>query len=1122
MKDLNDLKLSSRQLSILQNLSTQTITPKNLESMYYGALKVLNDDSNPEKIYLAAHCLRELTYYLTDLIRITDEEEMEKKEKLRQIYNKFKDFPDADQYDLTLFDDVIKNFKSQRPIHREQMRILIKSMDELGGIDYESIINQWHELHGFFVDVCHHRIEPVDIDEFKKKLHNLELILFGLFGPFYESIDEIDKLIEREIPDKGDIEELKSLIKGRAQFNYFFLHLNKSGWLIPLKTAKLLDKVPRQGEYSVVPIYLRKIADKMPDEVTEIIKKLSNTNHQGAQIEFIKAIQKIPFKISKKLTKNIERWYSAREGYSFSLEMEIIRYIKQLFSEGHTDEAFGLSKHILFLRIEEKTPHKSDFPINYTNDGYFYEMKLNELIPDLCEYKPIDTVTLFCKHLNWYLENNPDFKSDQIEDDLSIYWRLSIENDEGRKDINNILVNTIRDCLKINLAKEEKRIDLLLSILKNFDKTIFRRFELYLFLEYPDLTHSYFPEFNLTKYEFDTLHRNFELKKFLSLNFSSLSEKEQIKYLQWINEGPSHASELNGRFIKNWQLENLKLIESHLKDSDIFSLKIDPIELKAQVFSLDRFTESSPQFFPETPLDEKSISNLSLDDLVELISDLSNKDESESFSQEGFGRSLRNIIIKEPESFIPLVKIINNREDLHWITHFLLDGFKGALHCNKTYDLDSIIRLCTNFLIKKDPYNVSSSWNNPYPLRNLKVSLGWFIEEVLRSNALEFDRNGEILDLITVLLNTDDEFLPSMKESPRDSLDLRSRMSNTFPGIALSCLFEYIRWFYQKYLENKASEQNNEKYLKVILTIKKLMKDILDFESKQSYTIFYTFGVNLHILILFDREWVEENINILFPRENEHLIHWSAILSGFLDFNYLHSASYSILHPEFLRILDLLKDSNVPFYLKNSINNFVEQIMYLYLEGIEDLKNENSLLWKFFESADDNLRMVAIRYVGSMLKQINQKPDFEEIIHKLKDFYLVRIQFIKSRRLEDVKEELSGFLFWIVNTIFDKDFTMNLLKDFISLSKGAIGVFYDVLDVLNSLMNDYPKDVLFCLYENIKHEFISSDRLIFIDKYRPILEKGINHEDKIIQTKTKEIINYIGKKGQHEFRDLLN
>ena len=127
---MKDIKYSKRQLDIIKILRDQTFSEKNLSKMYLGAIMVKKYDENPDAVYQAAHSLRELTYYMT--------------------------------YHL-----VRKGIEK----HKEQMKVFIKEFDYLGGIAQEAIIKQWHDLHNYFVQLCHHHDNISNPKYFEEKLY---------------------------------------------------------------------------------------------------------------------------------------------------------------------------------------------------------------------------------------------------------------------------------------------------------------------------------------------------------------------------------------------------------------------------------------------------------------------------------------------------------------------------------------------------------------------------------------------------------------------------------------------------------------------------------------------------------------------------------------------------------------------------------------------------------------------------------------------------------------------------------------------------------------------------------------------------------------------------------------
>ncbi|GAG67135.1 unnamed protein product, partial [marine sediment metagenome] len=397
-KPFEDFKVNDRQKEIIKVLIEQSFSTKNLANMYIGALKVLNDESNPDSIHQSAHSLRELVYYMTDHIEVATK---------------------------------IKT-------HKEQMKQLINQFDELGGIDKEAIVKQWYDLHEYFVDLCHHR-SKAQIKDFKENLLKLEYILLSLLGPVYETIEELDRLIGIENPSREDMELVKSLLKKQSHYRYFFKNLHYPNWIDLLVENDFFNTPPQKGDYSVEPLYLTKIADKKYQEVIEIIKKLSNTTHEGAQVEFIKALIKAPIKNTLQLKKAIKRWIaSAQSGY-FALSKQIILYIKKLFEENEVDIAFEITNAILAIRehqTSENNQTRISYDMNYSIEGYFY----GEIIKELHKY-----ISFLLNGFDKALENKINFEWDSI---ISLCKAVLIGND-AQTDISKEPIfykeNTLRD-----------------------------------------------------------------------------------------------------------------------------------------------------------------------------------------------------------------------------------------------------------------------------------------------------------------------------------------------------------------------------------------------------------------------------------------------------------------------------------------------------------------------------------------------------------------------------------------------------------------------------------------------------------------------------------------------------
>ncbi len=174
-----EIKFTKRQLDVLKILREQTFSVKNLSNMYLGAILVKDYTEDPEAINQAAHSLRELTGYMTYHLKQRGIEE-----------------------------------------HREQLKTFIKEFDSLGGVQEEAIINQWLDLHKYFVNLCHHHESIADPKLFEEKLYQLENIILAIHGPLYDSFSELEKLIEIEDPRLEDLEIALSLIKNLSYYDW--------------------------------------------------------------------------------------------------------------------------------------------------------------------------------------------------------------------------------------------------------------------------------------------------------------------------------------------------------------------------------------------------------------------------------------------------------------------------------------------------------------------------------------------------------------------------------------------------------------------------------------------------------------------------------------------------------------------------------------------------------------------------------------------------------------------------------------------------------------------------------------------------------------------------------------
>lgn len=206
-------EISGRQLTLFHALEKRQ--PR-LAQMYFGALSVLNDGTNPDSIALAAHGLRELMEKIPQTIDVPVKAQNErmgaKVDKLRQLWettvNKSSCHAggewrgEIDPPLRGLLNELSRFFywhATHHPEMREEIRLVLRRLDAPGRVLPSQIedenISAWREMRDFFVNTSHHRLRP-ERQEFLQRLDELELFLLDRFHPrTFEDFEKIDALL---------------------------------------------------------------------------------------------------------------------------------------------------------------------------------------------------------------------------------------------------------------------------------------------------------------------------------------------------------------------------------------------------------------------------------------------------------------------------------------------------------------------------------------------------------------------------------------------------------------------------------------------------------------------------------------------------------------------------------------------------------------------------------------------------------------------------------------------------------------------------------------------------------------------------------------------------------------
>lgn len=207
--------LETRQLRLYMKLADKSIR---LARMYLGALRVLSQHENPDRLALAAHDLRELMEKFPEYVNISIRPPVSMGTKVNELKETWLDAQKStcrqdDMWGGTidaklskLLQDMDAFFKWKERDQPSQIEKVVKTLRELDPArrrvppSVEKIMGQlWRTINAYFQAVAHHGKGDTTEEDFEGHLRELEYFLIERIDPrTFDDLDEIDAIISGE------------------------------------------------------------------------------------------------------------------------------------------------------------------------------------------------------------------------------------------------------------------------------------------------------------------------------------------------------------------------------------------------------------------------------------------------------------------------------------------------------------------------------------------------------------------------------------------------------------------------------------------------------------------------------------------------------------------------------------------------------------------------------------------------------------------------------------------------------------------------------------------------------------------------------------------------------------
>jgi hypothetical protein len=938
----------------------------------------------------------------------------------------------------------------------------------------------------------------------------------------------------------ADLERLKTLLANPMNYEYFFKKLEKPGWFDFLNSElQVFNNIPEpelvdDGRYVQYPVwwpgkYLIKVADKIPEKVAKIIKKIDTKNCLALD-DAMQAFLNIPVSVSKDLIYLIDRWLNLTER-AHGVQRGAFDLLGKFIKENEFDAAIELLDILSKCQVRQRRGH------NFRIEFFYFKEMLKKDLPELMNNCPIQILTVIEKRLKEAIWIN--LKEETAGYDGSSVWRPAIEDNPQNwehDNIRDILAVALRDALEVLCQKDLKKINEIIERYLKEPYPVFKRLAIHTVRMNSSLDS--FVKIVLMDREKPDDHEIFhEFALLLKDKFNHLSDVEKIQFLEWIINGPERKSlDRSGEetipYQKHWQYRRLYLLRSYLEQDGALEKYLSFLhQLEKELGGIE-----TPEFLitrwewtgPTSPKSEEKLASWGPNRFIDYIK--TEFKPTGGWCEDtpiGLARILEKVVKENPAPYAQIATRF--LEEGIWPAYIsgLIRGLELAWKDGKDFPWESVIKLCEKVIKiteepvvknRRDEFDFGTySWARGSVADLLKESV------IKDSHPLPEEFMDRARDILIYIINNDGD--PTPEDERQYGPESTNRDYVTFAinhnrGRAMHALIHHVLRRVRMRSDKEKEAEEGKGPFPPGERLDPVVKELLDKRSEEeiSPSVQSTYGEFLPFLYYLDQEWVEEKLRegALFPKDPQKKLFWEAYWQGYIGFNNFDDRLYELLKEDYRLAIQGL--DNLPKTKAKRESHYderlAEHLMIAYLRNMEKLEDKKGLLNLFFNKAPAEIRVHAVYFLSTVFEGVKQR-ECEEWT-KLKRFWEFRVKNSKD-------EELSGFASWYEHVVNFEP--IDNLKDFIRPTIPFILSNYGgrmLLEYLDKSVGTSPITVLDLLIEAIKSKESVSSLFFEEELIRQILTKTRNYkQNKDVADRINEAINLLGKLGYYNYRDLL-
>ncbi|MCK4968590.1 MAG: hypothetical protein KAS12_06040, partial [Candidatus Aenigmarchaeota archaeon] len=517
------------------------------------------------------------------------------------------------------------------------------------------------------------------------------------------------------------------------------------------------------------------------------------------------------------------------------------------------------------------------------------------------------------------------------------------------------LIYFIRDMFELS---EPNSIKEKINELLNGEVPIFKRIALHTInYHYNDLNELFWTWNDNPLNEVNCKH---ELHELLKSNCSSFSKKQIDIVLGWIESKKYYISD---EFMhdKNYVEKRLAYMKREwlsalleLKDLDvIFSYekykKINPTEIDHPGYGV---WVDAGWIGTISPIDKSELLNKSNEKIAEYLHNYIDGEGIKKPTSEGLFDTFRTIVFENPEKFANNMTPFLSTPHMYW--YALLLGLSDAWRSKKNFTWDLVLKFISDIVGSDD------LWNEPSDvgIYNSKISIISQIADLIYEGTKD---DNHVFD--ATLLSQAECILLHLAKNTEFNLTETNNLANSVLNSPKGAIFSAMMTYslrYARLLKKETSEL-------WAMNIKNDFDMRLDRKTETSLEFSLTLGKYLVNLAYLDKLWVTDNINKIFPKEDN--IHWNATFTGYLFSSRVNKELYFLLRKN----NHYTKALQSEFNDTHSIEHLIQHICIGYIEDFEKLDDKTSLISILIEKKNISQILIIVNFFWMLRNKLTTK-----------------------------------------------------------------------------------------------------------------------------------------------------